>query len=113
MRCPMNSAAGVATFAGCVRFLAERYCRPGSPHGRITHWVIGNEIDAGWVWTNAEEKSAGEYMEEYHRALRVAYYAARSFDPNAKVFVSLTHHWNSGTSKTRNIFINPAILSIF
>ena len=91
----MTSAEGVAAFRNEVAKLATRYCKPGFPHGRISHWILGNEVDAGWVWTNAGEKTAHEYMDEFHRAMRVAHYTVRRFDPRAKVYISLTHHWNS------------------
>ncbi len=91
----VTSAEGVAAFRHEVEKLAARYCQPGFPHGRISHWILGNEVDAGWVWTNAGEKTAHAYMDEYHRALRVAYYAVRRFDPNGKVYISLTHHWDT------------------
>ena len=103
----VTSAEGVDAFAASVGYLAERYCEPGAPHGRISHWIVGNEVDAGWVWTNAGEKSAEQYMDEYHRALRVAYYSVRRFDPGGKVFISLTHHWNSSHQENPQRFYRP------
>lgn len=88
----MNSAAGVQAYAAALHYLAERY-RPGSEQGRIHHWIMHNEVDAGWEWTNAGEKPLVEYVELYHRSLRLAHAIARRHDPHAKVFVSLTHHW--------------------
>ncbi len=103
----MTSAAGTEAFAASVGFLAERYCEPGAPHGRISNWIVGNEVDAGWVWTNAGEKTAAQYMEQYQRALRVAYYSVRRFDPHGKVFISLTHHWNSSHKQEPKRFYQP------
>jgi hypothetical protein len=88
----MNSADGVRAYAAALHFLAQRY-RPGSEYGRIHHWIMHNEVDAGWEWTNAGEKPLVEYVELYHRSLRLAHAIARQHDPHAKVFVSLTHHW--------------------
>lgn len=94
------SMANVATFEGVnhyaavMRFLAERYGPPEAPNGRITHWIIHNEVDSGWVWTNAGAKPAHAYLDDYAKSMRVAYHAVRSFDPHAKVFISLTHNWN-------------------
>lgn len=61
---------------------------------RVAHWIVGNEVDSAWIWTNAGEKSAADYMEEYLRVLRVVHLAARSADPTSRAFISLTHHWN-------------------
>ncbi|MGI9244476.1 MAG: DUF5722 domain-containing protein [Verrucomicrobiales bacterium] len=103
----MTSVGGVQAFASTVRFLAERYCKPGAPHGRISHWIVGNEVDAGWVWTNGGEMTAEQYMDEYHRAMRVAYYSVRRYDPGGKVFISLTHHWNSSHKPDPKRFYKP------
>jgi hypothetical protein len=74
-------------------FLAKRYSRPDNRYGRIHHWIMHNEINAGWIWTNAGDKTALLYMDLYHRSMRTAYLIARQYDPNAKVFISLEHHW--------------------
>ena len=106
----MTSEAGVTAFRNEIIKLAQRYCQPGFPHGRISHWILGNEVDAGWVWTNAGEKTAHEYMNEYHHAMRVAYYAVRRFDPHARVYISLTHHWNSRHQPQPKRFYKPVTL---
>ncbi len=93
------SMANVATFEGAnhyaatMRFLAERYARPDAAHGRITHWIIHNEVDSGWIWTNSGVKSPHAYLDDYGKSMRIAYHAVRSHDPHAKVFISLTHYW--------------------
>ena len=43
-------------YAAGLDFLAQRYMRKDREYGRITHWILHNEVDAGWVWTNAGEK---------------------------------------------------------
>ncbi len=106
----LTSTEGVTAFRDEVMKLANRYCRPGFPHGRISHWIVGNEVDAGWVWTNGGEKTAHEYMNEYHHALRITYYAVRRFDPTGKVYISLTHHWNSRHQPSPKRFYKPRTL---
>lgn len=106
----VTSAEGVGAFRDELEKLARRYCQPGFPHGRISHWILGNEVDAGWVWTNAGEKTAHEYMNLYHHAMRVAYNAVRRFDPHAKVYISLTHHWNSRHRPQPKRFYKPITL---
>lgn len=90
----VGSFEGANHYAATMRFLAERYARPDSAHGRITHWIIHNEVDSGWIWTNAGTKSPHAYLDDYVKSVRIAYHAVRSFDPNGKVFISLTHYWN-------------------
>ncbi|MES2461199.1 MAG: DUF5722 domain-containing protein [Armatimonadota bacterium] len=90
----VSSDAGALAYAAAMDFLAKRYSRPDSKYGRIHHWIMHNEINAGWIWTNAGDKSALRYMDLYHRSMRTVYLIARQYDPHAKVFISLEHHWN-------------------
>lgn len=89
----VTSAEGVAHYAALVDFLAERYSRPAGPHGRIHHWIVHNEVDAGWTWTNCGEKPPGLYLDQYHKSMRLAHLIARQYDPHARAYVSLTHFW--------------------
>ena len=87
------SRGGCEAYAAGLEFLARRYSRPDGKYGRVHHYILHNEVDAGWVWTNAGEKSARTYLELYHRSMRTAHLIARQYDPGAKAFISLTHHW--------------------
>ena len=88
------SAEGLQLYTAAIHFLAERYSRPDEQYGRIHHWIMHNEVDAGWVWTNAGEKSELTYMDLYIKSMRAVYLTARQFNPHARVFISLTHFWN-------------------
>ncbi len=90
----VTSEAGLAAYAAALDFLARRYSRPTGQHGRIHHWILHNEINAGWIWTNAGDKSVLLYMDLYHRSMRAAHLIARQYDPWSRVFISLDHHWN-------------------
>ena len=85
---------GLQTYAAVLNFLAERYSRPDKLYGRIHHWIMHNEVDAGWVWTNAGDKSELTFMDLYIKSMRVMYLIARQYNPHSKVFISLTHFWN-------------------
>jgi hypothetical protein len=89
----VTSPEGVDAYSAALDFLARRYGPAGDSRGRISNWIIHNEVDAGWVWTNAGPKSLESYMELYYRALRIAHYTVRRQDPAARVFISLSHHW--------------------
>ena len=89
----VTSAEGVTHTVALVDFLAERYSRPGTLHGRIHHWIVHNEVDAGWVWTNCGEKPPVLFMDQYHKAMRLVHLTARQYDPHARAYISLTHHW--------------------
>ena len=88
------SAEGLQVYAAALNFLAERYSRPDKEFGRIHHWIMHNEVDAGWVWTNAGEKSQLTFMDMYIKSMRTMYLIARQYNPHARVYISLTHFWN-------------------
>ena len=89
----VTSEAGVTHYAAIVDYLAERYSRPGQPHGRIHHWIVHNEVDAGWTWTNCGEKPPVVFLDQYHKSMRIVHLIARQYDPRARTYVSLTHFW--------------------
>ena len=94
----VTSAAGIALYVALLDFFAERYSRVGAPFGRIHHWIVHNEVDAGWVWTNCGEKPPVLFMDQYHKSMRLAQLVARQYDPHARAYISLTHHWTTTAS---------------
>lgn len=95
----LASAEGLQVYAAMVNFLAERYSQPDRKFGRIHHWIIHNEVDAGWVWTNAGNKSELTFMDLYIKSMRTVYLIARQYNPHARVYISLTHFWNQTEDK--------------
>jgi hypothetical protein len=80
-------------YAAGLDFLAQRYLRPDRKYGRITHWIMHNEVDAGWVWTNAGEKPLHTYLDLYYRSMRTAQSVVRRYGDAGDVLISLTHYW--------------------
>ena len=95
----LTSAAGLQVYAAMIDFLAQRYSHPDKEFGRIHHWIIHNEVDAGWVWTNAGNKSELTFMDMYIKSMRTVYLIARQYNPHARVYISLTHFWNQTEDK--------------
>ncbi|MCW1884519.1 DUF5722 domain-containing protein [Luteolibacter flavescens] len=89
----VTSPDGLALYGAILNLMAERWSRPDGKHGRVHHWIMHNEVDAGWVWTNAGEKSALDFMDLYQRSMRLMDLIARQYDPGSRAFISLTHHW--------------------
>lgn len=85
---------GLNFYGAIVNLLAERWSREDGKYGRVHHWILHNEVDFGWIWTNAGKKSDVEYMDMYHRSMRLVHLISRSYDPNSVSFISLTHHWS-------------------
>jgi hypothetical protein len=90
----VTSAEGIEHYAAVLDFLAQRYSQPAKPFGRIHHWIIHNEVDAGWEWTNCGEKPPLLFLDQYHKSMRTVYCVARKYNPHAQVLISLTHYWN-------------------
>lgn len=89
----MTNAASVNCYAAALDFLASRYSRPDKKYGRLNHWIMHNEVDAGWEWTNMGEKTAAIFMDTYIKSMRMCYAIARNYNPHSEVFISLTHYW--------------------
>jgi hypothetical protein len=87
------SEDGIATYGALLNLMAERWSRADGKFGRVHHWIVHNEIDAGWTWTNAGELEALPFMDLYQRSMRLSDLIVRQYDPHARAFISLTHHW--------------------
>lgn len=89
----MTTPASLNCYSAALDFLATRYCRNDNSYGRIHHWIMHNEVDAGLSWTNMGEKPMLVYMDTYVKSMRLCYNIARKYDENSEVFASFTHSW--------------------
>lgn len=90
-----------ARLYGAALFTFWRNAGPGStagPCGRVSNWILHNEIDQGATWTNMGAQPLARYLETYLRSARLMYHTARLFDPGARVFISLTRRWTQKSS---------------
>ena len=83
--------AGTEFLAAIGSFLASRYS--DNTHGKVTSWVIGNEINARKEWNYIEYMDTASYVEEYAKAFRIFYNAIVSVNGNAIVYISLDQQW--------------------
>ena len=83
---------GFETLRAIAAFLAERYGSLKSPYGRVSNWVIGNEIN-NQLWNYMGPMSLDQYMDEYLRAFRVFYTAIKSTSSTSRVFFSTDYNW--------------------
>lgn len=88
-----TTRAGVDAYAAAMNFVAERYSRPDGKYGRVHSWIMHNEINSGFFWTTAGDKTMLTYLELYQKSMRLACLIARQYDPYAKPFISLDHCW--------------------
>jgi hypothetical protein len=104
---------GIKYFRACVEFLAERYSRADQSHGRVWNYIIGNEVNSHWFWSNMGHVSMKEFAADYERAVRLAHDAIRKYSAHARVFLSLEHHWNihyAGGDETQTFAGRPFLL---
>lgn len=90
----MNSVESVNCYAAALDFLASRYSRSDNKYGRIHHWIMHNEVDAGHVWTNmGKNRPLYVFLDVYHKSMRLCYNIARQYDQHSEVLASFTHSW--------------------
>lgn len=96
----VTSPEGLALYGAILNLITERWSKTDGIHGRVHHWIIHNEVDAGWVWTNAGALPDVVYMDLYQRSMRLVSLIAGQYDSNSRPFISLTHHWaNKGEAR--------------
>lgn len=90
----MATLESVHCYAAALDFLASRYNRVDNKYGRIHHWIIHNEVDAGNIWTNmGKNRPLHVFLDAYYKSMRLCYNIARQYDKNSEVFASFTHSW--------------------
>lgn len=85
---------GIRSFNSCMEFLVDRYSRADRRYGRAVNFIMGNEVNSHWFWYNMGPASMEEVADAYLRAVRIAHTAIRKYSANARVYLSLEHHWN-------------------
>ncbi|MEY8338836.1 DUF5722 domain-containing protein [Lachnospiraceae bacterium 62-35] len=77
-----------------MAFLAERYDGSNPDHGKISNWILGNEIN-NQQWNYTGEWDIDSYVKAYQKAFRVFYTAIKSTSANDRVYFSLDYNWNN------------------
>lgn len=82
-------------FRACVEFLAQRYsgARDKNARGRVWNYIVGNEVNSHWFWANMGAVSMEEFADDYLRAVRACHESVRNYSAEARVYLSLEHHW--------------------
>jgi hypothetical protein len=83
-------------FRAFIAFLSERYMRDDAKYGRITGFIISNEVNSQCVWGNAGSKPVEVYVKEYAKALREAWLVSHKYWEHVQIYISLDHHWTEG-----------------
>lgn len=102
--------SGVEYMAAIGSFLAERYS--DNKHGKISNWIIANEVNARKEWNHMEYTDIETYVEEYAKAFRVFYTAIKSVSGSARVYISLDQQWDRNIKNNTN-YDGRDILDVF
>lgn len=89
----LTSPEATLHYSMIIDFLASHFaCKE---NGFLHYWIIHNEVDAAWVWTNCGKCGPLTMMDSYVKSMRTVHQIARQYNPQARTFISLTHFWNS------------------
>lgn len=108
----LDDPEGNSAYCALMDFLGERYTRSDKKYGRVTHWIIHNEVDFGWQWTNMGEASMPVYLELYSRSMRLTALEAARWNPEADVMISLTHFWDYSPPDSLRNYAPRAMLDL-
>lgn len=88
----LTTAEAFNHYAAALSYMASRYNNIDI-HGRISHWIMHNEVDAGTSWTNMGQQPMTRYLDRYIKSMRICYNIVRQYDQNAAILGSYTHSW--------------------
>jgi uncharacterized protein DUF5722 len=106
---------GQRWLAAMLEFCAERWSRTDQKYGRVSGYIMGNEVNSHWWWANTGRVSMEEFADDYLRTVRLAHTAIRKESSWARVYLSLEHHWNIryGAGDEHQSFPGRAFLDYF
>ena len=90
----VSSKEGADTTEAIASFLAERYNGKNPKYGKVSNWIIGNEIN-NQQWNYVGDMDVRSYTRRYEKAFRIFYNAIKSNSSTDRVFYSLDYNWNN------------------
>ncbi len=89
---------GTCWLAATLEFMADRWTPrdhdSDSSRPRVVGYIVGNEVNSHWYWSNRGRATMQEFTRDYHKAVRTVHAAVRKTAAWPRVYVSLDHHWN-------------------
>lgn len=90
-------------YRAALEFLADRYTRPDKKYGQISSLIVGNELPQHWVWYNMGLADEDAVLDNYHRAVRLAWLATQKHHSDLRIYISMDHHWASRSDPLKEI----------
>jgi hypothetical protein len=86
---------GRACYQAVTEFIAARWSGKDHAHGRVWGWVIGNEVNSHGQWHQMGPATTEQVAAQYEDQTRLAWSSLRKHSTNARVYLSLEHHWTA------------------
>lgn len=90
----LSNERSVRLYRGLLQFLARRWSEREGRFGRVSGFIIGNEVQSHWHWHNLGKASPETVIREYGDSLRLAWLAVRSVHRDLRVYLSLDYYWS-------------------
>ena len=87
-----ETEAGFDQTKAIASFLAQHYSGDNPNYGKVSNWIIGNEIN-NQQWNYMGPMDLTNYVKAYQKAFRVIYTAIKSTNANDRVYFSLDYNW--------------------
>ncbi len=88
------TAEGRQWLKAVVQMMSDRWSGKPSDGPRVAGYIVGNEVNSHWYWSNRGRVSLEEFADEYEQAVRLVHQSVRQASSWARVYLSLEHHWN-------------------
>ncbi|MBP3476697.1 MAG: hypothetical protein J6K48_10310 [Lachnospiraceae bacterium] len=102
---------GVKELEAVACFLTERYS--SGEYGIVHNWVVANEINQFKTWNYMDTEDAAYYAQEFEKAFRIFYQAAKSNYANSRVYFSIDHDWYSNQGDSKEYFNARDLVEVF
>ncbi|MGN0330453.1 MAG: DUF5722 domain-containing protein [Kineothrix sp.] len=95
-----QDATGAGYIQATLSYLASRYNGTDPNVGKVTNWVIGNEVNDNLQYYYMGAKDRDSFVREYYKTFRIAYNAIRSGNAAANVYIPLQGRWMTADTLT-------------
>ena len=102
--------AGIETMEAVACFLARRY--RDTEHGTVMNWIVGNEVNVRADWNYMQYVDLDTYAREYANAVRVFYNGIKSYNANARIYVSMDQQWNRDLQSNSSYDVRDLLTAI-
>ena len=89
------TSEGRACYKALTDFIARRWSTADANQGRVWGWIVGNEVNSHHEWHQMGPATVDEVATQYEDQVRLAWESLRRHSTNARVYLSMEHHWTA------------------